>query len=45
MTIFRRWNELSFRIGDYEALKAASIDPYVAMRSGYIQFRNTKIKQ
>jgi len=45
VTIFRRWNELSFRIGDYEALKAAAIDPYVAMRNGYIQFRNTKIKQ
>jgi len=45
VTVFRRWNQLSFRIGDYEALKAASLDPYVAMRSGYIQFRNTKIKQ
>lgn len=32
-------NDTSFRIGDYEAIKKASLDPYVAIRNGYIQNR------
>lgn len=32
-------NATTFRIGDYEAIKQASIDPYVAIRNGYIQNR------
>ncbi len=32
-------NDTSFRIGDYEAVKKASLDPYVAIRNGYIQNR------
>jgi phospholipid-binding lipoprotein MlaA len=38
-------NDTSFRIGDYEAVKAAAIDPYVAFRNGYIQFRLKKIQE
>ena len=37
-------NDASFRIGDYEALKEAAIDPYVAMRDAYVQYRANKIK-
>lgn len=37
-------NEMSFRIGDYESLKEAAIDPYVAMRDGYVQYRYHKVK-
>jgi phospholipid-binding lipoprotein MlaA len=32
-------NGASFRIGDYETLKEAAIDPYVAMRDAYRQYR------
>jgi phospholipid-binding lipoprotein MlaA len=38
-------NATSFRIGDYETIKDAAIDPYGAFRDGYIQFRRTKVGQ
>ena len=38
-------NESSFYIGEYEAFKAAAVDPYVAMRQAYIQYRNKKVKE
>ncbi len=38
-------NDTSFRIGDYEAIKKASLDPYVAVRNGYIQNRNKLIAE
>ncbi len=36
-------NTTSFRIGEYEALKEAAVDPYVAMRDIYIQYRRNLI--
>jgi phospholipid-binding lipoprotein MlaA len=36
-------NDTSFRIGDYETLKNASLDPYEAFRNAYIQNRSSKI--
>jgi len=38
-------NSTSLRIGDYEALKKASLDPYVAIKDGYIQLRRKKVLQ
>ncbi len=38
-------NDTSFQIGDYEAIKKASLDPYVAIRNGYVQNRNKKISE
>lgn len=38
-------NHLSFRIGDYEALKAAALDPYLIFRSAYIQHRRKAISE
>ena len=38
-------NQTSFHIGEYEALKESSVDPYVAFRNAYLQFREKKIKQ
>jgi phospholipid-binding lipoprotein MlaA len=38
-------NETSFRIGDYESLKNAALDPYEAFRNAYIQNRNSKIAE
>ena len=38
-------NTTSFHLGDYEAIKAAAIDPYVAIRDGYLQHRTEQLKQ
>jgi phospholipid-binding lipoprotein MlaA len=38
-------NDTSFRIGDYESLKEAAIDPYVALRNAYIQNRKKKVEE
>jgi phospholipid-binding lipoprotein MlaA len=38
-------NRTSFRIGDYERLKDAALDPYSAFRDAYIQHRRMQIKQ
>jgi phospholipid-binding lipoprotein MlaA len=38
-------NNTSFRIGDYEAIKEAALDPYAAIRNGYIQNRNTLVEE
>jgi len=38
-------NDTSFRIGDYESLKDAAIDPYIALRNAYIQNRKKKVKE
>lgn len=38
-------NGLSFRIGDYEALKDAAVDPYVAMRDAYLQYRKKAVDE
>lgn len=38
-------NKTSFRLGDYEAIKAAAFDPYTAVRDGYIQIENKKISE
>jgi phospholipid-binding lipoprotein MlaA len=32
-------NDTSLKIGDYESLKEAAIDPYVAIRDAYVQYR------
>jgi len=38
-------NDTSFRCGDYEAIKKASLDPYIAIRNGFIQNRNKLISE
>lgn len=37
-------NSTSFHLGEYEALKDAAVDPYVAMRDVYIQYRRNLIE-
>ncbi len=39
----QRVNGLSFHLGEYEALKKASVDPYIALRSAYYQNRQAAI--
>lgn len=38
-------NETSLRIGEYEDLKEAALDPYVALKDAYFQYRENKIKK
>ncbi len=38
-------NETSLTIGEYEDLKKAALDPYIALREAYYQHRQSKIKQ
>ena len=45
LTAYRNINNLSFRVGDYETLKKAALDPYEAFRNAYIQLRQSRIKQ
>lgn len=40
---YDKLNEISLRIGDYEALKEASVDPYVALRDAYLRMRFKKM--
>ena len=42
--VYEEVNATSLRIGDYESLKGAAIDPYVAFRDAYIQYRLKKVK-
>ena len=42
---YKKFNEVSLTLGDYEALKEAAIDPYVAIRNAYVQYRNSKVKE
>ena len=38
-------NESSFHTGEYETFKEAALDPYVAMREAYIQYRKKQIQE
>ncbi|MBF0257778.1 MAG: VacJ family lipoprotein [Desulfamplus sp.] len=40
-----RINDVSFRIGDYEALKKAALDPYISIKDAYIQMRRKQIQE
>jgi phospholipid-binding lipoprotein MlaA len=42
---FQVVNDTSLRLGDYEDLKKAALDPYVAKRDAYQQYRQNKIKK
>jgi phospholipid-binding lipoprotein MlaA len=41
---FEEINATSLRLGDYEALKGAAIDPYIAFRDAYVQYRYNRVK-
>jgi phospholipid-binding lipoprotein MlaA len=38
-------NETSLTIGEYEELKKAALDPYIALREAYHQYRENKIRK
>ena len=41
---YEKVNYVSLRIGEYESLIGAAIDPYVAIRNGYIQYRMKEVQ-
>jgi len=43
--ILDKINEASLTIGEYESLKKAALDPYIAVREAYYQYRQNKIKK
>lgn len=42
---FKQVNDTSFRIGDYEDIKESAVDPYIAIRDLYKQYRRNKIRE
>lgn len=38
-------NDASYRLGDYEAIVDAAMDPYNAVRDGYIQYRDVQVRK
>lgn len=42
---YDRINDTSLKIGDYESLKGAAIDPYIAVRDAYLQYRKKKVDE
>lgn len=45
LNVFDIINQTSLRIGDYEDLKKAAFDPYIALRDAYYQNRISKIEE
>jgi phospholipid-binding lipoprotein MlaA len=45
ITGYKTVNETSLKIGDYESLKEAAINPYGALRDAYIQHRKSKVQE
>ncbi len=42
---FSAVNKTSLTIGEYEDFKRAALDPYIAMRDAYFQYRQNKIRE
>jgi phospholipid-binding lipoprotein MlaA len=38
-------NDTSLTIGEYEDFKEAALDPYIALKDAYSQYRRNKIKE
>lgn len=38
-------NDTSLRLGEYEQLKKASVDPYIAFRNAYFQYRQNAVQR
>jgi phospholipid-binding lipoprotein MlaA len=42
---FEKVNDTTFKIGDYELLQSMSVDPYLAQRNAYVQYRKKKVRE
>ena len=38
-------NNISLKIGEYESLKEAAVEPYIAFRDAYVQYRQAKVEK
>ena len=45
VTAVRYMNSSSLRIGEYETFKSMTVEPYIAMREAYIQYRTKQIQE
>ena len=45
ISAIRFMNRSSFSIGEYETFKSMTIEPYIAMREAYIQYRHKQIQE
>ena len=45
VTSYNLVNKTSLTIGEYEDLKKAALDPYIALRDAYYQYREKKIRE
>jgi len=43
--VYQATNDASLAIGNYEAIKEAAIDPYLAVRNAYVQYRQKKVEE
>ncbi|MGE5300265.1 MAG: VacJ family lipoprotein [Acidobacteriota bacterium] len=41
---YERVNDVSMKIGDYEDFKESAVEPYIAMRNAYYQYRKSKVE-
>ncbi len=41
---YEQVNDTSLKIGDYEDFKESAVEPYVAMRNAYYQYRKSKVE-
>ena len=42
---FQFENDISLKIGEYEDMKESALDPYVAMKDAYSEYRRSKVKE
>jgi phospholipid-binding lipoprotein MlaA len=45
ITAFRYTNQMSLNIGEYETFKSMTVEPYIAMRKTYAQYRTKQIQE
>jgi len=45
ITAYDEVNDTSIHIGDYEDLKESAVDPYIAIRDAYTQYRKKKVEE
>lgn len=45
LKVYEAFNDISFKIGDYESLTEGAIDPYLSIRDAYIQHRHKVVQE
>jgi phospholipid-binding lipoprotein MlaA len=43
LKVYEAFNEISFKIGQYESIKEGAIDPYLSVKDFYIQWRHKQV--